>query len=301
MRLICPVCKAGAVDLEHVCEQGCPCVQCGFSLRKTAGIVRVLAPDRRVVYERFLSDYGTIRKAEGRGSDKRAYYLALPYEDLSGKNAGQWRIRARSYRYFETHVLDRKGLDILDLGAGNGWMSYRLAQRGDRPVAVDIFTDGFDGLSAAREYGMFPAVEAEFDNLPFADGQFDLAVFNSSFHYSTNYHITLGEARRCLKRSGRIVILDTPLYKLREHGELMRAERHSQFQAQYGFPSDSIPSLEFLYESQLSELSRDLKLRWQIYHPWYGWNWSLRPWKARIKGRRPPSRFCVLVASFSSQ
>jgi len=301
MKLICPECKAVLVDLDSVCEQGCPCAQCGFPLRKTGGIVRALAPQRQSFYQRFLVDYATIRSAEGRGSNDREYYRALPYKDLSGRNRDQWRIRARTYRYFERNLLERRGLDILDLGAGNGWMSYRLSQRGDRPVAVDIFPDPLDGLAAATQYGTFPAVEAEFDRLPFADGQFDLTVFNSSFHYSTNYQATLSEARRCLKPSGRIVILDTPLYKLREHGERMRAERHAYFQAQYGFASDSIPSLEFLHELQLSELSHQLKLRWQIYQPWYGWKWHLRPWKARLKGLRPPSRFCILEASFARQ
>jgi ubiquinone/menaquinone biosynthesis C-methylase UbiE len=262
------------------------------------GIVRAIAPDRRPFYDRFLADYGSIRKAEGRGSNNREYYLALPYQDLSERNSEQWRIRASTYRYFEKKLLQEGNLDILDLGAGNGWMSYRLAQRGHRPVAVDIFTDAQDGLAAAREYDVFPTVEAEFDRLPFASGQFDLAIFNSSLHYSTDYHGTLGEARRCLKPSGSIVVLDSPLYKLREHGELMRSERHRQFQSQYGFASDSIANLEYLYESQLTELSRDLGLRWQIYEPWYGWNWLFRPLKARLQGRRPPSRFCILVASF---
>jgi hypothetical protein len=81
----------------------------------------------------------------------------------------------------------------------------------------------------------------------------------------------------------------------------MRTERHLQFQAQYGFASDSIPNLEYLYESQLAELSRDLGLKWRIYQPWYGWKWHLRPLRARLQGRRPPSRFCVLEASLSNQ
>jgi ubiquinone/menaquinone biosynthesis C-methylase UbiE len=298
MKLICPVCGTPAADLDQVCERGCPCKECGLVLRKAEGIVRALAPGRRAFYERFLGDYATIRNAEGRGSDDREYYRALPYRDPSGKNAEQWRIRACTYRYFEKNLLERKGLDILDLGAGNGWMSYRLSQRGDRPVAVDIFTDSLDGLAVAQEFDAFPAVEAEFDHLPFADGQFDLAVFNSSFHYSTDYVATLREARRCLKPSGQIVILDTPLYKLQEHGERMCSERHAYFQSKYGFPSDSVPSLEFLYESQLSELSRELRLRWQIYRPWYGWKWHARPWKARLQGKRPPSRFCIFKASF---
>lgn len=301
MKLLCPVCRNAAGELEQVGEGCAPCAQCGFCFRKVDGIVRALAPDRRPFYDRFLSDYATIRKAEGRGSNSREYYLALPYEDLSERNSEQWRIRARTYRYFEKHLLQAESLDILDLGAGNGWMSYRLAQRGRRPVAVDIFTDPQDGLAAAREYGLFPVVEAEFDRLPFAAGQFDLAIFNSSLHYSTDYHGTLSEARRCLKPSGSIVVLDSPLYKLREHGELMRRERHAQFQKQYGFPSDSIANLEYLDEPQLAELSRSLGFRWQIYQPWYGWNWLLRPLKARLQGRRPPSRFCILVASFSNQ
>jgi ubiquinone/menaquinone biosynthesis C-methylase UbiE len=300
MRLHCPVCQTAAGELADVGENCSPCRECGFCFRKTDGIVRAIAPERRAFYERFIADYGTIRKAEGRGSSSREYYLALPYQDLSERNSEQWRIRARTYRYFEKNLIEERSLDILDLGAGNGWMSYRLAQRGHRPVAIDIFTDAEDGLAAAREYGLFPVVEAEFDRLPFADSQFDLAVFNSSLHYSTDYHGTLGEARRCIKPGGLIVVLDSPLYKLREHGELMRAERHSQFCAQYGFPSDSVASLEYLHESQLGELSRDLGLRWQIHQPWYGLQWHIQPLKARLQGRRPPSRFCILVASAAS-
>src|SRR5579872_1689780 len=301
MTLLCPVCQSVAGELADVGAQCSPCKQCGFCFRKVEGIVRAIAPDRRAFYDRFVTDYGTIRKAEGRGSNNREYYLALPYQDLSERNSEQWRIRASTYRYFERNLLSQGSLDILDLGAGNGWMSYRLTQRGHKPIAVDIFTDPQDGLAAAREYGLFPTVEAEFDHLPFADGQFDLAVFNSSLHYSTDYHGTLSEARRCLKPSGSIVVLDSPLYKLREHGELMRNERHSQFRAQYGFASDSVASLEYLYESQLAELSRDLGLRWRIYQPWYGWKWLTRPWKAFLQRRRPPSRFCILVASCQTQ
>ncbi len=302
MKLQCPVCQtsAGGAGDSPAHGPGAPCAKCGFVLKQEDGILRALAPERRAFFQQFLGDYGKIRSAEGRGSQDPEYYRALPFEDKSGRNSAQWRIRASTYRYFESNLLPRQSFDVLDLGAGNGWMSHRLSARGHRPVAVDIFTDPLDGLAAARHFGQFPCVEAEFDRLPFADAQFDLAVFNSSLHYSTDYHGTLSEARRCLRPSGRIVVLDSPLYKRREHGELMRAERHRQFQAQYGFPSDSVASLEYLYESQLAELSRDLGLRWQIYQPWYGWKWHMRPWKARLSGKRPPSRFCILVASASN-
>ena len=51
--------------------------------------------------QQFLEHYRTIRHAEGRGSEDPAYYLALPYQDLSGTNSEQWRIRGKSFRYFE--------------------------------------------------------------------------------------------------------------------------------------------------------------------------------------------------------
>ena len=56
---------------------------------------------------RFLEDYRTIRSAEGRGSQEAAYYRALPYQDLSGRNSAQWAIRGKSYRYFERNVLSQ--------------------------------------------------------------------------------------------------------------------------------------------------------------------------------------------------
>ena len=42
-----------------------------------------------------------------------------------------------------------RALRILDLGAGNGWMSYRLALQGHLPIAVDLLTNDRDGLGAA--------------------------------------------------------------------------------------------------------------------------------------------------------
>jgi ubiquinone/menaquinone biosynthesis C-methylase UbiE len=291
VELMCLHCGS---PLGHL-RQTAPC-QCGACLRVEDGILRAIEPRRREYYSRFLQDYAAIRHAEGRGSADPAYYRALPFNDLSGRNSAQWRIRAATYRYFESRLLPKTALDILDLGAGNGWLSYRLACRGHRPVAVDIFTDDLDGLRAARTYGQFPLVEAEFDRLPFAAAQFDLAIFNSSLHYSTDYQDTLAEAVRCLRPSGSILVLDSPLYRRREHGEMMRAERHAQFQARYGFPSDTVPSLEFLYEAQLSELARDLRLTWRIRQPWYGWKWHLRPVRAALARKRPPSRFCILEA-----
>jgi SAM-dependent methyltransferase len=301
--LRCPACGVSAADLDHIA----PCAACGFGFDIEDGIVHALAPERAAYYARFLEEYAAIRNQEGRGAADPEFYLALPYRDRTGRNSGQWRIRARSYDYFARRVLPRlaagRRLDVLDLGAGNGWMSYRLALAGHRPVAVDISTDARDGLGAARHYlngsGVrFARFQAELERLPFEGGQFDLAVFNSSFHYATSYDRVLAEARRCLKASGAVVILDTPIYRRFEHGARMREERHRDFAARYGFRSDAVPSIEFLDRAMIEDLSRRLSITFRMHRPWYGLRWHARPLAARLRGRRPPSRFALLVGTW---
>jgi SAM-dependent methyltransferase len=199
----------------------------------------------------------------------------------------------------EDHVLPAQPCRVLDLGAGNAWLSNRLAERGHAPVAIDIFRDRRDGLDATHHYTTaFPRIEAEFDSLPVASGSFDLAVFNASLHYSADYARSLSEANRCLRPGGRIVILDSPVYKLRAHGEAMRTERQQLFELHYGFRSEALRSIEFLDEEMLPSLAKELRLTWTIHRPWYGLAWHLRPAMARLKNRRPPSRFWILEARF---
>ena len=241
--------------------------------------------------QRFLDDYLRIRLAEGRGSYDPAYYRALPHEP----------IRARTYRYFERHILPemeretQAPLKLLDLGAGTGWMSYRLTLRGHRPIAVDILIDDRDGLGGARHFDRpLACLDAEFDRLPLPDGRFDAVLYNASLHYSSDYFKTLTEARRCVRPGGRIVIMDSPVYRLREHGEMMRRERHDQFFARYGTRSDHISSIEYLDLPAIAALGREIGVEWRFHKPWYGVNWHLRPLRARFRGARPPSRFWIL-------
>ncbi len=255
----------------------------------------------------FLDQYATIRHAEGRGSNDPEYYRALPWRDLSGKNAAQWAIRARSYRCFERKVLRRiertahRSLRILDLGAGNGWMTNQLRLGGHHPVALDIFTDSLDGLGALRHYVQQPeGVAAEFDSLPFRDGSFDMAIYNSSLHYSSDYARTLNAVRRCLRDDGYLFVIDSPVYDTSAIGEQMRAERRAFFKSTYGFPSDSQGSIEYLDEPALVYLSNTLGLVWIRHYPWYGWRWALRPLRAWLRRQRTPSRFFILEGRFRS-
>ena len=54
----------------------------------------------------FTREYTTVRRAEGWGSHDGAYYRALPFQDLTGRFPGIWRIRAKSYATFIRAVVE---------------------------------------------------------------------------------------------------------------------------------------------------------------------------------------------------
>jgi SAM-dependent methyltransferase len=257
-----------------------------------------------------MYEYQIVRVAEGRGSQDSQYYLALPYRDLSGRNEPQWAIRSRTFQYLKDKLLPAMetaqplGMKVLDLGSGNGWLSYRLALRGHQPVAVDLRTNDQDGLGAADHFRkqlpeLFPRFQAELDRLPFVDCQFDLAIFNASLHYSEHYEQTLREAIRCLRPRGTVIIADTAWYRHEESGKQMLAERRQAFVSQYGFASDGISSLEYLTDDRLRTLAKRLGLRWQLHSPFYGFRWAMRPFMAKLRGRREPSKFRIYVAEIT--
>jgi SAM-dependent methyltransferase len=293
--LQCPRCKT-RVD-------GLSCPECGFRMKVHNGIVHALPPERAAYYARFISEYERIRAAESRGSQSEDFYLALPYKDLSGRNSQQWKIRSKSYDYLLLHVLKPSHArgSILDLGAGNCWMSFRLSLLGYDPVAVDLLTNDQDGLGAAVHFDTrlpipIPRFHAEATHLPFHDEQFDVVIFNASFHYSEDYEDTLREALRCLKPAGMIIISDTPWYSREESGKQMVAERHTLFRQRFGTASDSVNSLEYLTDERLLVLEKNLSIQWAVHPPWYGWKWAMRPWIAKLRGQREPSRFRIYVA-----
>jgi ubiquinone/menaquinone biosynthesis C-methylase UbiE len=297
VRLQCPRCQANLVGLA--------CPSCLFHLQNNGGILDALPPERAAHYARFIEEYERIRAAEGRGSQSESFYLGLPYTDVSGRNRKQWEIRACSHNYLMAHVLTpnfpRGGGQILDLGAGNCWMSFRLAVAGHQPFAVDLLANDSDGLGAAEHYRghlpkLFPRFRAELAHLPFQDEQFDTVIFNASLHYAEDYEAALREALRCVKAGGMVVISDTPWYAREESGKQMVAERQALFLHRYGTASDSIKSLEYLTDERLRILEEQMSIRWTTYSPWYGFKWSMRPLVAKLRNRREPSRFRIYVA-----
>lgn len=311
LALRCTGCKSSLrcepSSLVPLFESSIGCPVCGNAMSNDHGIWNALSREREAHYCDFIRQYEDIRRQEGRGEASAEYYLALPFRDLSGKFSKQWHIRARTYRYLVSELLPRLAppgdphLKVLDLGAGNGWLSYRLSSLGHHPVAVDLLTNTMDGLGAASRYlphlpSAFPRFRAELDDLPFEDEQFDCAIFNASFHYAEDYECTLREALRCVRHHGAVMIADTAWYGSELAGQQMISERNAQFRKRFGYEPKNFHHQEFLTDECLQRLECQLGVKWETHAPLYGLRWSLRPVMARLRKQREPSQFRIYIA-----
>jgi len=251
----------------------------------------------------FRAAYARHRAAEGRGYAGPAL-LSLPYL-TSGPFARQWAVRAKSFDGFMRLIVGPmaqtagRPLDILDLGAGNSWLSRRVAQQGHRATALDMRDDAVDGLGAAgaflaEEPSLFARCVASFDDIPAADSSFDIVLFNAALHYARDLPRVLAEAARVTRSGGRLVILDSPFYARDCDGAAMVREKQAQAAQRFGAAATTLLSLqpiEYLTPQRLAAASQGLGLIWsrsRIRYPlWY----EARPLLARLKGARRPSRF----------
>lgn len=271
---------------------------------KQAHIWPLIAPEREEHFRTFIKEYEHVRQAEGRGAVSADFYRNLPFQDLTGNDTNNWKIRAKTYSVFLKSVLKPESrklarpLRMIDLGAGNGWLSNRLAAQGHQAAAVDLLVNTLDGLGACAHYETeFECVQAEFESLPFADAHADMVVFNASLHYSENFETTLKEAIRVLSETGCIVVLDSPIYKDAASGKAMVREREDAFEQKFGFRSDALQSEHFLTFDRLRELGKNLGLSWQFIRPFYGWKWHLKPLLAKLRRTRETAKFLIIKGS----
>jgi SAM-dependent methyltransferase len=143
------------------------------------------------------------------------------------RGAYHWTEISRSIRRYNAYVagrywlvLDRlgdvKGKRVLDLGCGDGVLSYLLTRRGARVVGVDysFLALRFGQEQFARRGLAFDCVEASAYYLPFPNDSFDCVVSSDVIEHLDNPTQMVAEAHRVLMDGGKFV-LTTP-YRLTE-------------------------------------------------------------------------------------
>jgi SAM-dependent methyltransferase len=295
-RFSCPECET---DLAAEGGDRFACPTCARVFERRNDIWRFLTAERRAQLEPFIRHYRTVREREGRRPAVPEYYRRLPTVAPGDPHATEWLIRRETYHHLLGHVLaaDRLPLHVLDLGAGSGWLSHRLATLGHRAVAVDAIDDDVDGLGAIGHYAArFAAVQADFDALPLASGQFDLVVFNGSLHYAADAALTLERAHRVLAPGGTLVVMDSPMFRVDGDGSAMVGARLQQFICSCGCADVVQRGAGYLTFARLAGIAEKLAMRAQFWPSRGSLGWRVRRNLARLRLRRAPAAFGLWVA-----
>jgi 2-polyprenyl-3-methyl-5-hydroxy-6-metoxy-1,4-benzoquinol methylase len=105
---------------------------------------------------------------------------------------------------------------LLDVGCGEGVLAHRWAQRlGEaRVVGIDLEEDSIQAGWAARQAPNLEYRVMEAANLPFLDGEFDMASAIEVLEHVPDPEHTLSEMARCAERHLLVSVPREPLWRM---------------------------------------------------------------------------------------
>jgi 2-polyprenyl-3-methyl-5-hydroxy-6-metoxy-1,4-benzoquinol methylase len=105
---------------------------------------------------------------------------------------------------------------LLDVGCGEGVLVHSWAQRlgGARVVGIDLEEESIQAGWAERQAPNLEYRVMEAENLPFADGEFDLASAIEVLEHVPDPEHTVSEMARCAKRHLLVSVPHEPLWRM---------------------------------------------------------------------------------------
>jgi ubiquinone/menaquinone biosynthesis C-methylase UbiE/uncharacterized protein YbaR (Trm112 family) len=204
--LRCPVCSSELAAGDDVLT----CGGCGASFAVESGVPRMLDDRLPGIEEkrRELEAWPEKARAEGWYAEDDSIDLLLPSVPWDDPT---WAANEHSFNLLlERHV--KPGLRVLEVGAARCWGALHMVPRGVDFVATDILADPVIGLGRGafyeRHVGPFERVQADGENLPFADRSFDLVYCVASLHHALDARRMLKEMARVTRRGGVVAALN---------------------------------------------------------------------------------------------
>jgi ubiquinone/menaquinone biosynthesis C-methylase UbiE len=203
----------------------------GFTITNHVYIPERLKPDSL-----FEKNYLELRWQEKRiyGDEEVRH---LPVISSKHPHYQEWQLRQQSCRRLISYLQKKqRPFKILEVGCGNGWLSYQLSKiPGAEVTGADV---NFTELQqAGRVFNAEPNLQFIYGDIQsevFEDFKFNVIVFAASIQYFSSLSEIISSAFKLLKPHGEIHILDSHFY---ERGESITAKKRTEeYYNQLGFP-----------------------------------------------------------------
>lgn len=131
-------------------------------------------------------------------------------------------VREKAYAIAEV----KEGQLAADIGAGTGFVTEGLLQKGLKVIAVDQSGEMLEQMKEKfKNFDGIDCRQGDADNLPIDDSTVDYAMANMYLHHVENPLTAIKEMVRILKPGGKLVITD-----LDEHNhEFLKVEQHDRW------------------------------------------------------------------------
>ncbi|CAG5076344.1 class I SAM-dependent methyltransferase [Parvicella tangerina] len=117
-----------------------------------------------------------------------------------------WRNKTDTLTLIKKEIEEKKVLDVLIVGSGNGWLANQLAQIGHSVLGTDILFYEFDGLKTIKHYdSTFRHILLHPHDINKLSGNFDLIIFENNLPYIKGVYKVVEESKGLLKKRGKIM------------------------------------------------------------------------------------------------
>lgn len=106
---------------------------------------------------------------------------------------------------------DISGKKIMDIGAGSGYFSVKLAKKGAHVIAADV-NDEFQALLKERikkeQVEQLITRKIPYDSPGLSDKEVDMVLVVNTYHHIENRPVYFAKVKKGLKNNGKLVIID---------------------------------------------------------------------------------------------
>jgi SAM-dependent methyltransferase len=189
------------------------CTGCGRTFgRSPDGIPLMLHEELPGAREKLREAEGWLEKARAEGwyEPDDTVDRVLPFVNRElGWNDPNWLANGHSFEILlGRYIGESRGLRVLEVGAAKAWAAPYWLERDCEFVATDILVDEKIGLGRGAFYGDFGRVQADGENLPFADATFDVTYCVATLHHALDLNRMVREMVRVTKPGGTVAGLN---------------------------------------------------------------------------------------------